>query len=72
VCPVGNLAVTGYGDATKISVSGSNDLSLISASIQATVDPSGQQLNGIFGMSEGFGLHQVCPGINAAIALQKQ
>jgi hypothetical protein len=50
VSPVGNLAVTGYGYGTNISVSGSNDLSLISASIQPTVDPSGQQMNRTFGM----------------------
>jgi len=71
VATITSLPMTGFVDAATMSVSGSDDPEQISASIQATVDASGQQMNGTFSISQGNPMHAVCPGSSGTLALTK-
>jgi hypothetical protein len=75
-CLVGgntSLSMTaGYVDGANVYVYGSNESEAVVASIQAAVDPSGQQMNGTFSIYQGILDHPVCPAPGGTIVLTKQ
>jgi hypothetical protein len=62
----------GYVDGTNVYVFGSIESEEVVATIQAAVDPSGQQMNGTFTIYSGILNHPVCPAPGGTIALTKQ
>lgn len=65
-----DLSLSGVVNGTKISLSGFDDLLFIRTDIETVVDPSGQQMKGMYGMTTGTSTMLFC-GDSGNIALTK-